>query len=55
MYLKDLTLVEPNLAHVALVDNAPMSFLLNPGTNAEKTTQTLTFYLDLYKEFGKNT
>lgn len=31
VYLKDLSIVEPNLAHVALVDNTLASFIINPG------------------------
>ncbi|CAO3692975.1 unnamed protein product [Umbelopsis ramanniana] len=30
-YLKDLTLVEPDLAKVCIVDNSPMAYILNSG------------------------
>lgn len=29
--MKDLRIIEPNLAHIALIDNATASFIINPG------------------------
>jgi len=31
MYLKDLSLVDPDLSRVCLVDNSPISFVIHPG------------------------
>lgn len=46
-YLKDLALVDQDLSRVCLVDNSPMSYLINPGASgcgrACDTTLTLSF------------
>lgn len=33
MFVKNLTLVDPDLSRVVLLDNSPASFLMHPGNN----------------------